>query len=37
MVGVVYSNQIKGEWIDDMERFAGDQAAERFGLDAVRL
>ena len=37
MVGVVYSNRIKGEWIDDMERIAGDQAPERVGLDAVRL
>ena len=37
MVGVVYSNRIKGEWRDDMERIAGDQAAERVDLEAVRL
>jgi hypothetical protein len=36
MVGVVYSNRARGEFIDDETRLAGDLAAERVGLEAVR-
>ncbi len=37
MISLVYSNRVKGEWMDDLERIAGDKAAERVGLEAVRL
>jgi uridine phosphorylase len=36
-VYAVYSNRVKGEWIDDSQRSTADEAAERVGLEAVRL
>jgi uridine phosphorylase len=33
----IYSNRVRGEWIGDDERVAADEAAERVGLEAVRL
>jgi uridine phosphorylase len=37
MISVVYSNRVKGIWMDDLERIAGDKAAEPVGMEAVRL
>ena len=36
-VCAIYSNRVRGEWIGDTERSAADDAAERVGLEAVRL
>jgi uridine phosphorylase len=36
-VCAIYSNRVRGEWIDDATRSAADSAAERVGLEAVRL
>jgi uridine phosphorylase len=33
----IYSNRARGEWIGDDVRVAADEAAERVGLEAVRL
>jgi uridine phosphorylase len=33
----IYSNRFRGEFIGDDARVAADEAAERFGLEAVRL
>jgi uridine phosphorylase len=32
----IYSNRVRGEWIDDEQRTVADEAAERVGLEAVR-
>lgn len=37
MVCTAYSNRVRREWIGDTERSAADEAAERVGLEAVRL
>jgi uridine phosphorylase len=36
-VRAVYSNRVRGEWIDDQTRATADKAAEMVGLEAVRL
>jgi uridine phosphorylase len=33
----IYANRVRGEWIGDDVRVAADEAAERVGLEAVRL
>lgn len=36
-VCIVFSNRVRGEFIDDAQKTAADLAAERVGLEAVRL